>query len=99
RIFTEGQRLAMIARDQGCSFPGCTVPPAWCEAHHIIAWHDGGETSIENGTLVCPYHHRSFEQLGYHCVMLDRIPHRIPPAWIDPTQTPIRNHTHTPGSA
>ncbi len=35
RIFTEGQRLAMIARDQGCSFPGCTVGPAWCQAHHI----------------------------------------------------------------
>ena len=29
RIFTEGQRLAMIARDQGCSFPGCTTGPAW----------------------------------------------------------------------
>ena len=24
-IFSEGQRLAMIARDQGCSFPGCTL--------------------------------------------------------------------------
>ena len=27
RIFTEGQRLAMIARDLGCSFPACTDPP------------------------------------------------------------------------
>jgi hypothetical protein len=33
RIFTEAQRLAMIARDQGCSFPGCSVGPAWCQAH------------------------------------------------------------------
>jgi hypothetical protein len=23
----------MIARDQGCSFPGCSVGPAWCQAH------------------------------------------------------------------
>ena len=28
RIFTEGQRLAMIARDQGCSFPD--APPHRC---------------------------------------------------------------------
>ena len=29
RFFTEGQRLAMQARDLGCSFPGCTAPAAW----------------------------------------------------------------------
>jgi hypothetical protein len=27
RFFTEGQRLAMTARDRGCSFPGCDQPP------------------------------------------------------------------------
>ena len=27
RIFTEGQRLAMTARDRACSFPGCDQPP------------------------------------------------------------------------
>jgi hypothetical protein len=33
RIFTESQRLAMGVRDRGCSFPGCSVPPAWCEVN------------------------------------------------------------------
>ena len=35
RLFTAAQRRAMAARDHGCSIPGCTVPAAWCQAHHI----------------------------------------------------------------
>ena len=31
RIFTEQQRLAIIARDRGCTFPGCDAGPQWCE--------------------------------------------------------------------
>ncbi len=35
RLFSESQRLAMIARDNGCSIPGCDAPPQYTEAHHI----------------------------------------------------------------
>jgi Domain of unknown function (DUF222) len=31
RLASTGQRLALTARDQGCSFPGCTRPPGWTE--------------------------------------------------------------------
>jgi hypothetical protein len=31
RLFTEQQRLAMIARDGGCSYWGCDAPPAWTQ--------------------------------------------------------------------
>ena len=99
RIFTENQRLALAARDHGCSFPGCSSTPAYCEAHHVVEHHDGGPTSTENGTLLCPYHHRNFERLGYRCTMLDGVPHWIPPTWIDPTQTPVRNTAHDPAFA
>ncbi|MGI8879318.1 MAG: HNH endonuclease signature motif containing protein [Jatrophihabitans sp.] len=44
RTFTENQRLAMIARDQGCSFPGCDVPPQWCQSHHVTDHAAGGPT-------------------------------------------------------
>jgi len=64
RIFTRQQRHAMIIRDGGCSFPGCDAPPQYCEAHHVIAWTDGGPTHIDNGCLLCAYHHREFERLG-----------------------------------
>lgn len=42
RLASEHQTLALIARDRGCTFPGCTMPPEWSERHHITAWADGG---------------------------------------------------------
>ncbi len=57
RLFTRGQRLALIARDRGCSFVGCSVPATWCDAHHVVPWHRGGPTSVGNGALLCPRHH------------------------------------------
>ncbi len=94
RIFTEGQRLAMIARDKGCSFPGCDRPPQWCQAHHITEWIDHGPTSLDNGTLLCGHHHRNFERLGWTVTMTPGTPHWTPPHWIDPTQTPRTNQAH-----
>lgn len=96
RIFTAAQRLAMAVRDGGCSMPGCTIPAAWTQAHHIIEYSDGGPTTIINGTLLCGDHHRHHEQRGWTCVMIDAIPHWIPPPWLDPSQTPRRNHAHDP---
>ena len=57
RLFTRGQRLALVARDKGCSFEGCTVPATWCDAHHVVHWGHGGRTSVGNGALLCPRHH------------------------------------------
>lgn len=94
RIFTETQRLAMIARDHGCSFPGCDVPPQWCQSHHITDHTAGGPTSVDNGTLLCSFHHREHTTLGWTCHMTRGVPHWTPPTWIDPTQTPQRNHIH-----
>ena len=62
RCFTEQQRLALIARDGGCSFPGCDTPPGLYQAHHLIPWQDSRRTSVDNGTLVCGYHHREHER-------------------------------------
>ena len=96
RIFTEGQRLAMIARDQGCSFPGCTAPALWTEAHHIVDYALGGKTSVDNGTLLCRFDHDNHVKSGWTCRMLNGTPHWTPPKWIDKTQTPRRNHAHNP---
>jgi hypothetical protein len=94
RLFTETQRLALIARDRGCSFPGCTTPPALCQAHHILDWVNDGPTCVENGTLLCGFHHREFAALGWTCQPINGIPHWTAPAWLD--QTPQRNHAHDP---
>jgi hypothetical protein len=99
RVFTQQQRLAMTARDGGCSVPGCTMPPALTEAHHIVEWSAGGRTSIDNGTLVCASHHRELPIRGWRCIMQDGIPHWIAPSWLDRTQTPRRNMAHHPEHA
>src|SRR5438270_3294464 len=35
-------RRAVILRDGGCAYPGCSVPARWCDIHHIIHWVDNG---------------------------------------------------------
>ena len=89
RIASRGQTMALIAREGGCSFPGCDHPPQWCDRHHIIDWIDGGPTDLDNMTLLCRYHHTHFLQKGWACRMNgDMLPEWIPPRWIDPEQRP-----------
>jgi hypothetical protein len=92
RFATPAQTRVLIARDRGCSFPGCLIPPEWCQRHHVVPWWLGGPTDIKNLTLVCGYHHREFEKRGWRCVMPDGMPWWIPPPWIDPEQVPQQNH-------
>jgi hypothetical protein len=50
-------RRAVILRDKHCSAPGCQVPPAGCQVHHIIPRSRGGPTSLGNIGLYCSFHH------------------------------------------
>ena len=66
RVFTREQRRAMEHRDGGCTFPGCDRPPGWTEAHHWrTRWADGSETRLDDGVLVCPFHHRTIHDQGW----------------------------------
>ena len=49
----------------GCTFPGCSRPPSWCDAHHVWHWCDGGPTDLSNLALLCPRHHTIVHQKGY----------------------------------
>lgn len=51
-------RRALEARDGGCRWEGCDARAAWCDAHHVIHWADGGETKLGNLELLCRRHHR-----------------------------------------
>ena len=95
RLAPAGMRLALYARDQGCTFPDCDRPPQWSQAHHFDEWErDQGGTSVHNLGLVCGYHHRSFAAAGWRAAMINGVPHWVPPAHIDPDQTPQRNTRH-----
>src|SRR6476620_1606346 len=92
RIFPPHIRKAITARDQGCTFPGCTIPAPWCEAHHITYWSHGGTTSTDNGTLLCSHHHHLIHKEQWTIQPRTGIPWFIPPPHLDPHQTPRRNH-------
>jgi hypothetical protein len=57
RLATPGQLAALWLRDAGCTFPGCTTPAHWCDAHHLTHWADGGTSTLTNLALLCGRHH------------------------------------------
>ena len=63
RTIPPALRRALDARDRGCRFPGCGL--RFTEAHHVTHWADGGETKLNNLTLLCRFHHRLVHEEGY----------------------------------
>ncbi|XAS64750.1 DUF222 domain-containing protein [Micrococcaceae bacterium Sec5.8] len=96
RIFPPHIRKALTARDQGCAFPGCTIPAPWCEAHHITYWSRGGTTGTDNGVLLCSHHHHIIHKEHWTIHLRTGIPWFIPPPHVDPRQKPQRNHYFHP---
>jgi hypothetical protein len=92
RLASPKQTLALIARDHGCAFPGCTSPPEWTERHHVTPWRHGGRTDLDNLCLLCDYHHDRIDTGGWTITMHNGLPWFIPPAWLDPDQKPRLNH-------
>jgi len=69
RLFPHHIRTALDTRDE-CVFAGCHAPTWWCDAHHVLHWLDGGETSVENGALLCERHHTKV----HHGFRIERSP-------------------------
>ena len=66
RFVSDAQRRAMALRDGGCAFPGCTAPPSWTDAHHILEWvADKGPTDLVNLVSVCRHHHGVTHRKGW----------------------------------
>jgi hypothetical protein len=86
RYFTAAQRKALAIRDGGCIFPGCTSPPSWCHAHHVVEWGNGGPTDIDNGVLLCAFHHRLIHRGEFRLRMVRGRPELQSPRWVDRDQ-------------
>ncbi|CAN5616842.1 hypothetical protein BH24ACT4_BH24ACT4_05670 [soil metagenome] len=65
RLANRAQRRNLRLRDGCCQFPGCSVAPEWCIAHHLVWWDDGGPTDMINLVLLCRYHHRLVHGGGF----------------------------------
>jgi hypothetical protein len=90
RLYTTKQKMILAARDGGCRFTSCDRPISWTEAHHIDYWdRDHGETSIDNGILLCRLHHLLVHDNNW-IIARERGDYWLtPPLDVDPTQTPI----------
>lgn len=83
---------AVIARDRGCIAPGCNFPAEWCDFDHVTEWQHGGETSVENCTLLCAAHHQAKSQGRFTVTLDEGIAWCTLPEHIDPMQKPRRNY-------
>ncbi|MGW5106762.1 DUF222 domain-containing protein [Nocardia sp. NPDC004123] len=105
RLATPAQRLALIARDKGCTRPGCDAPASMCAVHHITDWAKGGPTDLTNLTLVCDHCHALVNDSaeGWKTVVMGKdSPYRGRTGWIapkrlDPTGIPRVNDRHHVG--
>jgi len=93
-VVPAGMRRALEARDGGCTFPGRDRPPDWTDSHHIVHWTKGGETRIENLTLLCRRHHRLHHTRGFR-IDVERTGR---PRWFRPDGTEIAPSARPPPS-
>jgi hypothetical protein len=92
RQFRTHIRRAILARDRGCTVPGCHWPAAWCEMHHINFWSNDGETSIDNGITLCSHHHQALHAKTLEIRIIDGVVKFIQHRLIDPSQQPRQNY-------
>jgi hypothetical protein len=100
RTASPAQRLMLIAREGGCTKPGCTVGAYGSQAHHVVEdWVDGGNTNVDEMGLACPPDNRSASddgETGWSTSMNSR--HEVewaPPPSLDTGQHRV-NYYHRP---
>ena len=97
RVASPAQRIMLIARDGGCTKPGCTVGAYGSQAHHVVAdWTDGGNTNVDELGLACGPDNRAVGPDGWSTRMNERGEVEwIPPPALDTGQTRINTY-HRP---
>ncbi len=96
RTASAAQRLALFARDLGCTRPNCTAPASRSQAHHITNWREDGLTNVDTMTLACGCDNRLVDTGGWSTTMgPDGRTHWTPPPLLDVGQ-PRTNQYHRP---
>jgi hypothetical protein len=91
RLFSKRQREVLAVKFGHCMHPNCDRPPSWTEAHHIKQWvRDRGKTEIDNGILLCKWHHLKYHNEGYE-IEVDEAGRywQVPPPAVDPHQNRV----------
>ncbi|MGH9106538.1 MAG: HNH endonuclease [Acidimicrobiales bacterium] len=61
-------RRAVVTRDGGCRFPGCTQR-VYVDVHHVVFFSEGGRTVPSNLVCLCRHHHRLVHEGGFRLEM------------------------------
>jgi hypothetical protein len=97
RVASAAQRIMLIAREGGCTKPGCTVGAYGAQVHHARQdWSEGGHTNVDDTTLACGVDNRMVGAGGWTTRINDH--HEvewIPPPHLDTGQTRT-NFYHQP---
>ena len=96
RTASAGQRIALYAKERGCTFPGCTAPGYQCQVHHAECdWADGGHTDVDALTLACGPHNRLVTPGGWRTrKRKDGRTEWIPPPELDSGQARTNRYHH-----
>jgi hypothetical protein len=83
-------RRAVVARDDGCRYPGCNRPSGWTDAHHVEHWTKDGFTATDNLVLLCDHHHSVVHKPGWDATFDGFTFHVFRPDGTEVTATPPR---------
>jgi hypothetical protein len=97
RTASPAQRIMLIARDGGCTKPGCTVPAYGSQVHHAACdWAADGQTNIDDLALACGPDNRMVGPDGWTTrINAVNDVEWIPPEPLDTGQARV-NHYHRP---
>ena len=62
-------RVAVIARDGGCRFPGCRARAQWTDLHHVVWRTKGGATAEHNLVALCRRCHALVHEGGWRLAL------------------------------
>ncbi|MGO4443737.1 HNH endonuclease signature motif containing protein [Mycobacterium sp. 2YAF39] len=97
RVATPAQRIMLIARDGGCTKPGCTVPAYGSQVHHAAKdWADDGQTNVDELGLACGPDNRMVGPGGWTtAINADNDVEWIPPPDLDWGHLPLAGDGQT----
>jgi hypothetical protein len=96
RIASADQRIVLLARDRGCTRPGCVVAGAHCQVHHAVNdWADDGQTNVDDLALGCGKDNRAVKPGGWTTrKRKDGRTEWIPPPRLDGGQSRVNDYHH-----
>ncbi|MDP7727174.1 HNH endonuclease signature motif containing protein [Mycobacterium sp. TY813] len=94
RFANLAQRLMLLAKDGGCTRPGCDVPGYHAQVHHASGWTNTYVTDIHDLTLACGIDNRLAEKGWTTRKNAKSDTEWLPPAHLDHGQPRINTFHH-----